>query len=187
MNGQEIINGEKYMEIDSRIEQYYKQIEFCYRNVEWSHKIHEKAADIYTTANTWMQWAQLVLSFLVSADVVAQLNSQNPIVNWYLVTCTLLLTLLNTITKTFDFAGRANKHVIAANSLWGLREDYRSLKNDILTGCYTIEQIRVKRDELQSSVQEVYKTAPRTFSKAYNAADKDFKNGKVTFDDLEEK
>lgn len=174
------------METDIQLEKYYKQIDFCYGNVEWTHKIHEKAADIFTTINTWMRWLQLVLSFLISADVIAQLNTESPVVHWYLVFCTLLLTLLNTITKTFDFAGRANKHIIAANSLWGLREDYRSLKNDILTGCYSIDQIRKKRDELQAAVQEVYKTAPRTFDRAYAAAEKDFNEGKVTFEHLEE-
>lgn len=98
-----------------------------------------------------------------------------------------MLTLINTITKTFDFSGRANKHILAANSLWGLREDYRSFKNDILAGCYTIEQIQAKRDELQASVKEVYKTAPRTFDRAYKKAKDDFDQGKVTFDHLVEK
>lgn len=187
MSGQETINGEKFMATDSRFEIYYNQIEFCYGNVEWTHKIHEKAADIFTTINTCLRWFQLLLSFAISADVVAQLNTEDPVIHWYLVACTLLLTLINTVTKTFDFAGRANNHILAANSLWGLREDYRSFKNDILAGCYTIEQIQSKRTELQASVQEVYKTAPRTFDKAYKKAKEDFDKGKVTFEHLSEK
>lgn len=187
MNGNEITNGEKYMETDSQIELYYKQIEFCYGNVEWTHKIHEKAADIYSSVNNWLRWGQLILSFAISADVVAQLNTNSPVIHWYLVVCTLLLALINTITKTFDFSGRANKHIIAANSLWGLREDYRSFKNDILAGCYSIDDIREKRDALQAAVQEVYKTAPRTFDRAYNKANKDFEKGKVTFEHLDER
>lgn len=175
------------MATDSQLQIYYNQIEFCYGNVEWTHKIHEKAADIYTSVNTFLRWIQLLLSFVISADVVSQFNTDDSVIHWYLVICTLLLTLINTITKTFDFAGRANKHILAANSLWGLREDYRSFKNDILAGCYTIEQIQAKREKLQASVQEIYKTAPRTFDKAYNKAKEDFDKVKVTFEHLSEK
>lgn len=175
------------METDSQIKIYYDQIQFCYGNVEWTHKIHEKAADIFTSVNTSLRWAQLILSFLVSAEVISQMNTEHPVIQVYLLVCSLLLMLINTITKTFDFSGRANKHIIAANSLWGLREDYRSFKNDILTGVYTIDQIRAKRDELQDAVQEIYKTAPRTFNRAYNKAKADFDAGKVTFGHLEEK
>ncbi len=165
---------------------YKDQIEFCYGNVEWTHKIHEKAADIYNSVNNWLRWAQLVLSFLISADVIRLFNADSPAISLLLMICTIGLALINTITKTFDFSGRANKHVLAANSLWGLREDYRSFKNDIEAGILTIDQIRVRRKELQDAVQEVYKTAPRTFDKAYKKAEDDFKKGKVTFDHLDE-
>ncbi|MCF0210718.1 MAG: SLATT domain-containing protein [Bacteroidales bacterium] len=175
------------MDTDSQIKIYYEQIEFCYGNVEWTHKIHEKAADIYTCINTWIRWFQLLLSFFVSADVVSQMNTESPVIHWYLVVCSLLLMLVNTISKGFDFGGLANKHIITANSLWGLREEYRSFKNDILAGIYTIDEIRARRDELQNAVQEVYKTAPRTFGRAYKKAKSDFESGNVTFNHLSEK
>lgn len=165
---------------------YKEQIEFCYGNVEWTHKIHEKAADIYTSVNNWLRWAQLILSFVISADVISQFKNSSPAISGLLVVCTVGLALINTITKTFDFSGRANKHILAANSLWALREDYRSFKNDIEAGILTIEQITERRKELQDAVQEVYKTAPRTFDRAYKKAEKDFKEGKVTFEHLEE-
>lgn len=174
------------MDKEEQLKVYKEQIEFCYGNVEWTHKIHEKAADIYNAVNNWLRWIQLVLSFLISADVIKQFNTDSPVVSVLLVVCTIGLALINTISKTFDFSGRANKHILAANSLWGLREDYRSFKNDIETGVLTIDQILVKRKELQDAVQEVYKTSPRTFDRAYAKAKKDFDEGKVTFDHLNE-
>lgn len=174
------------MDKEQQLNVYYQQAEFCYGNVEWTHKIHEKAADIYTRVNTWMRWLQLVLSIVVSADVVVQLKALTPEIDGVLVVCSLLLTFVNTISKTFDFSGRANKHILAANSLWGLREDYRSFKNDIRTGVLSVEEIIIRRKELQEAVQEVYKTAPRTFDKAYKKAKKDFDEGKVTFEHLDE-
>lgn len=169
-----------------QIKIYKEQIEFCYGNVEWTQKIHEKAADIYNCVNNWLRWAQLVLSFFVSADVMKQFGDDSPTVSVLLLWCTIGLALINAITKTFDFCGRANKHILASNSLWGLREDYRSFKNDISAGILTIEQMQTRRMELQDAVREVYKTAPRTFVKAYKKAKKDFDEGKVSFDHLEE-
>lgn len=171
---------------EEQIKIYKDQIEFCYGNVEWTHKIHEKAADIYNSVNNWLRWTQLVLSFLISADVIKQFGADSPVISGLLLWCTIGLALINTITKTFDFSGRVNKHILAANSLWGLREDYRSFKNDIAADVLTIEQIHTRRKELQDAVKEVYKTAPRTFDRAYKKAQKDFEQGKVTFDHLEE-
>lgn len=165
---------------------YSNQIDFCYGNVEWTHKIHEKAADFYTTVNNWLRWAQLILSFVIGADVIKQYGTESPVVGSILVWCAVGLALINTISKTFDFSGRASKHIIAANSLWGLREDYRSFRNDIKAGILNIDQIILRRKELQDAVQEVYKTAPRTFDWAYEKAKKDFDEGKVTFAHLDE-
>lgn len=169
-----------------QIEIYKKQIEFCYGNVAWTHKTQEKAADIYNKVNNWLRWIQLVLSFIISFDVIRQFDADSPMVSYLLLVCSIGLAFINTITKTFDFSGKANKHILAANSLWGLREDYRSFKKDIEAGVLTIEQIQSKRKELQEAVQEVYKTAPRTFDRAYDKAKKDFDEGKVTFDYLNE-
>lgn len=174
------------MDKEQQFQQYKNQIEFCYGNVEWTHKIHEKAADIYNSVNNWLRWIQLVLSFLISADVIRLFNVESPTISILLIICTIGLALINTITKSFDFSGRANKHIIAANSLWGLREEYRSFKTDIEAGILTIEQILERRKKLQDSVQEVYKTAPRTFDKAYKKAQDDFNKGKVTFEYLDE-
>lgn len=49
---------------------YNQQAMFCYGNVEWSHKIHEKAADLFTTVNSWLRWIQLILAFIISADII---------------------------------------------------------------------------------------------------------------------
>lgn len=171
---------------DKSLEIYYKQIEFCYGNVEWTHKIHEKAADICNFVNNILRWIQVILSIVVTTDIIKQLYDNSPSIGCLLLWCSVILTLINTITKTFDFGGRACKHIIAANSLWGLREDYRSFKNDIKAGVLDIKEIHVTRERLQNAVQEVYKTAPRTFDWAYKKAKEDFCQSKVSFSYLDE-
>lgn len=66
------------MDKEQLFQQDKNQIEFCYGNVEWTHKIHEKAADIYNSVNNWLRWIQLVLSFLISADVIRLFNAESP-------------------------------------------------------------------------------------------------------------
>lgn len=166
---------------------YNQQAMFCYGNVEWSHKIHEKAADLFTTVNSWLRWIQLILAFIISADIIKQFGTDSPVISGILIGCSLILTLINTITKSFDFNGRASRHIMTANALWDLREDYRSFKYDIQAGRYNEDELRIKRDELQKRVKEIYKTAPRTFSWAYKKAEKAFNEGQVTFDHLDEK
>ena len=129
---------------------YNQQAMFCYGNVEWSHKIHEKAADLFTTVNSWLRWIQLILAFIISADIIKQFGTDSPVISGILIGCSLILTLINTITKSFDFNGRASRHIMTANALWDLREDYRSFKYDIQAGRYNEDELRIKRDELFS-------------------------------------
>lgn len=166
---------------------YSNQIEFCYGNVEWTHKIHEKAADFYTSLSNWISLFQLILSFIIGWDVLSQMRAESPFISWFLVLCSALLALLNSITKVFDFEKCKSRHIATAKSLWELREDYRSFKNDIKAGLYEVDSFLLKRQELQKRAEEIYKQAPRTFDRAYNRAKKDFDDNKVSFEHLEEK
>jgi len=171
---------------NEQINLYAEQMEFCYGNVEWTHKAHESAADIFTIVTNIVNWGQLVLSFIVGWDVLSQMRAESPTISWLLIICSGLLALLNSITKTFDFENIKSRHIVAAKSLWILREDYRSFKNDIKAELYNIDSFLLKRQELQSRAAEIYKQAPRTFDCAYNRAKKQFEEGKVTFDHINE-
>ena len=164
---------------------FVNQIKFCYGNVEWTHKIHEKCADTYTYVCNILSWIQLVLSFIVGWDVLSQMRSDSPVISCFLVICSGLLTIILSISKTFNFEKIRDAHIATAKSLWELRETYRSFKTDIQDDLYTIEAFTAKRDQLQIITSEIYKKAPRTFDRAYNKAKQDFEEGKATFDHLE--
>ena len=166
---------------------FVNQIEFCYGNVEWTHKIHEKCVDIYTCVCNILSWIQLILSFIVGWDVLSQMRSDSPVISLVLVICSGLLTIILSISKTFNFEKVRDSHISTAKSLWNLRETYRSFKTDIKADLYTVEEFTAKRDQLQVITSEIYKKAPRTFNSAYNKAKQDFEAGKVTFDHLEER
>ena len=172
---------------EEQIKIFSEQIEFCYGNVEWSHKIHEKAADIFSTICSWKGWVDLFFSFIVGLDVLSQIRAESPIISWALVVSSAILAFSQSVSKAFNFEKRRDEHIATAKSLWEIRETYRNFKTDILAGLYDIERFTQKRDEMQHVTSEIYKQAPRTFDWAYDKADKDFKKGKVTFDHLSEK
>ena len=170
-----------------QIKLFKEQIEFCYGNIEWSHKIHEKAADRFSSICNWKSWAELILSFIVGCDVLSQMRSESPVISGILIGSSAMLAFLTSVSKAFNFEKRRDQHIATAKSLWELRETYRSLKTDIPAGLYTVESFVQKRKELQQLASEIYKQAPRTFNWAYDQANKDFKEGKVTFEHLSEK
>lgn len=165
-----------------QIQLFTEQIEICFKNVEWTHKIHEKSADIFSAICNWKSWIELICSFIVGWDVLSQMRSESPVISVLLVICSAVLAFSSTVSKAFNFENRRDQHISTANSLWEVRESYRSFKTDLATGLYSVDTYMTKRDQLQKITSEIYKKAPRTFNKAYNRADKDFKNGKVTFD-----
>ncbi|MFM5840994.1 SLATT domain-containing protein [Aeromonas rivipollensis] len=82
--------------------------------------------------------------------------------------------------------GLAQKHSVAASSIWNIRENYLSLLTDIKSNSLSIGEIKTTRDQLQADLHKIYKGAPRTIDKAYNAASNALKNmEEMTFNDEE--
>jgi len=79
----------------------------------------------------------------------------------------------NTIyTKDYDLGKLSKSHADIAHQLWNIRERYISLIADIKSNSLSIDEIKKRRDELQESLNMVYKDAPRTNSKSYELASK---------------
>ena len=74
----------------------------------------------------------------------------------------------------------------AAADLWNVRESYLSLLTDIRDATVPLAKLRTRRDELQSTLHKVYKSAPRTDDEAYSKAQTALKdNEELTFSDTE--
>ena len=161
------------------------QIRECYGRIVYSHKTHEKCADIlYCRNNRFKTW-QIVLSVLTTTGVVAAIFGDEVWVKIVSAIVSALLLLLNTYLKSFDLGSLSQKHSDAAADLCDIRESYLSILTDIKIG-KDIDAICLKRDELQKKLAAVYKGSPRTISKAYNKAKKALKlNEEMTFSDEE--
>lgn len=157
-----------------------------YGRLVYTHKVHEKEADIHRDKSGSVKLAQVVLSVLTTGGMVSSLLADS---SWLPVASTVLagmLLFLNGYAKNFDSEVHAAEHQRTARSLWLLRERMLSLLADVEAEAISLEKAREKRDELQGKLAEVYDAAPRTTPKGYQAAQKALKfNEELTFSDPE--
>ena len=162
------------------------QIRECFGRVVWTHKTQEKCADILNAYSTKVKNWQLGLSVLITSGILVSIFGDLKPVAIIVAILSAGLSFLNSYLKSFDPAAVAEKHAQAAIQIWHIRESYLSLLTDYKAGKLSDEEVRVKRDELQNALFEVYKGSPRTISEAYNVASKALKtNEEMTFSDSE--
>ena len=174
------------MDTDSQISILESQIRELYGRVVWSHKTQEKCADIILKRHSRLKVGQISLSALTTTGILVTVFGQVPFVG--VTTAILSATLfgINAYSKDYDLGEIAQKHATAASDLWNIREAYLSLLTDLKTGRLKVEEIMLRRDELQDDLYNAYKGSPRTISKAYNEATMALhKNEELTFSDKE--
>lgn len=181
-----MITGEKYMAINSENAALEAQMRECYARVVWTHKTHEKCADILNKRLNWIKSAQIILSGIITTGILVTIFGKYQLVGIFTAILSFLLTLANTYLKQYDLGGMAQKHADAAISLWKIREDYLSILTDLQSNSADYQALGEKRNSIQSDLFKIYKGSPRTFSKAYNKASSALKNQEeLTFSDEE--
>ena len=163
------------------------QLRECYGRVVYTHKTHEKCADILFTCHKRIKFWQIALSALVTGGILTTLfpDYKAPATAFSAI-CSTILLALNSYTKDYDLGEIAQKHRRAAADLWSIREAYLSLLTDIRVGGLDLQTIRDKRDELATALHTLYVGAPSTNFKAYEKAQKALQeSGDMTFSDSE--
>ena len=146
------------------------QLRESYGRVVYSHKTHEKCADILLQRQDCIRLAQIVLSALTTAGFVGvALGTRSEAAIAGAVLSAALL-VLNSYTKKYDLGELAQKHRQAGSDLWLIREHYVSLLVDLAMRKKPLEALQERRDELIDQLYEVYRGAPSTNLKAYRKA-----------------
>jgi hypothetical protein len=146
------------------------QVRDAYGRAAYTHKTHEKQADLCFQRHRRQQWFLVALTVVSSGTFLASLlglvlnQSWSALVTSFIA---LLVTALNLGSKTFNFGKDAQRHREAAAKVWNLRESYQSLIVDLQSEAITLESGRTERDRLQGQALDVYSDAPRTTAKAY--------------------
>lgn len=165
------------------------QLRECFGRVAYSHKTHEKCADICATRLACIKLWQIGLSALTTGGLITVLLGEPKIslasALVSALTSTLLL-VLNAYMKDNDPGQLSERHKKVAAELWDIRESYLSLLTDIRTGQVPESSLRERRDQLQARLATIYEAAPRTTDKAYKRAQVGLqKSEELTFSDDE--
>ena len=192
-SGQPNKNGETSLEPNSRnndsleSKQALKgQLRECFGRVVYSHKTHEKQADILVKRLSRIKLYQIILSAIVTSSFIFRIFGLGEAGFIIGVIVSAVLLGLTLYMKDYNLGECAQKHKQAANDIWLIREKYQSLITDLAIGEKSLEVIQKERDALMEDLHVVYSNAPTTNPQAYREAQKALQqNEDMTFSDEE--
>ncbi|MER1597450.1 SLATT domain-containing protein [Enterobacter hormaechei] len=162
------------------------QLRECYGRVVYTHKTHEKCADLLLDKLKKMKNLQLVLLAITTGSFISTVigDAKTGAIIGSILSAILLF--INTYLKDYDLGTLAQKHRQAASEIWLIREKYLSLLTDLKLQIKEIEEITKERDKLMNELSTIYAGAPSTNYKAYSMAQKALKELEdMTFSDEE--
>ena len=146
------------------------QLRECFGRVVYSHKTHEKCADILLARLSQIKLLQIIFSAITTAGFVAAVFGVGQIGAIVGIIVSTILLAVNAYTKDYDLGELAQKHRQAGVDLWIIREKYLSLITDLRMGEKPIETLQTERDKLLEELHAVYSGAPSTTYQAYRKA-----------------
>ena len=162
------------------------QIREIYGRVVYTHKTHEKCADVLKNRSDGLKLTEILLSAATTTTILVILFGDGKIFQFIAALCSTALLALTLYTKDVNLLAIAEKHKQAALDILEIREKLLSLLVDIRIGNKEITQLQKIRDELNEQLVNTYRGAPKTINKAYQIASKALKeNEEFTFSDTE--
>ncbi len=162
------------------------QLRECYGRVAYSHKAHEKCADILLSRLSKIKFGQIILAAVTTGSLISVFFGTGDVGTAVGVVVSATLLVLNAYTKDYDLGEVAQKHRQSAADLWLIREEYLSLITDLRVGDESIENVRLQRDALLKQLHAVYSGAPSTTVRAYTEAQRALQQWEeMTFSDEE--
>lgn len=162
------------------------QVREIYGRVIYTHKTHEKCADVLKKRSNCIKIVEIVLSALTTTSILATLFQNELVLQIVAAISSTLLLFLTLYSKDFNLLALAEKHKQAAIDILEIREKLLSLLIDIRIGNKEIEIFQTQRNKLNEELINTYRGAPKTINKAYRIASKALKeNEEFTFSDEE--
>lgn len=156
------------------------QLREMYARAAYTHKTHEKMADRYITRYKRIKTTEIVLSAVATSSLLLAVLGDSHVGTVVGAALSTVLLGFALYFKEASLGEQSQKHSEVASKLWGVREALLSLLVDMRDG-RSVDEIRSVRDRLNESLEEIYKAAPRTNSKAYGDAQKALKHSEELF------
>lgn len=155
------------------------QVRELYGRAAYTHKTHEKQADLCFDSHRRQRRIKVALTALSSGAFLASLSGLLLDEQWGALVISFIAVLLAASTlgdTTFKHGEEMQQHRDTAAKVWGVRESYLSLIVDLTTSSISLEEGRATRDRLQDVMEKIAGEAPRTTGKAYGRAQDALKN-----------
>lgn len=152
------------------------QIREIYGRVVYTHKTHEKCADILKTRNDCLKLIEIILSAATTTILFFVLFDDQKLIEIIAAICSTFLLCITFYSKDYNLLEIAEKHKQAALDILEIRESLLSLLIDIRINKSEIEIFQQRRDKLNEELVKTYRGVPKTISKAYKIASKALKN-----------
>ncbi len=159
----------------SRPKELISQIRELFGRTTYTHKVHEKCADIYNQRLQAIKITQIILSALTTGSLILAIFGEGKTGTILGAAFSTILFGINVYLKDYDLGEQVQKHVNTASRLWDIRESYLSLLTDLSTNRISVEEVCSSRDELQEKLASIYYNPPRTTKKAYKLTQKALK------------
>lgn len=162
------------------------QIREVYGRVVYTHKTHEKCADLLKSRSDIFKITEILLSALTTTSILVIIFGDGCVFQFLAALFSTALLCLTLYSKDFNLLALAEKHKQAALDILEIREELLSLLVDIRINNQKIEDLQIRRDQLNTRLVNTYRGAPKTINKAYSMASKALKeNEEFTFSDTE--
>lgn len=162
------------------------QLRECYGRASYSHKTHEKCADILLAKLASIKFWQIVLSAITTGGFIFAIIDSARLLGVIGTVISTTLLVLNSYAKDYNLGSSAERHKQTANDIWLVRERYLDLITDLLMNRSPIEPILEQRDRLATELHAIYAGAPSTNAAAYKKAQEALKvREDMTFSDSE--
>lgn len=154
--------------------------------VVYTHKTHEKDAEIWNCRSNIIKWINISLTALTSGTLVSTFFANQPILIYVSSGLSFLVLFFLIFQISFNPDEMVEKHKNIAKELWYIKEKYLSLISDIMSESIGDEAAIIRRDNLIDELKMIYKFSPETSGRAYKKARKVLKiDEESTFSDAE--
>jgi hypothetical protein len=151
-----------------------------YGRAAYTHKTHQKMADGYIARYKLIKLVEIVLSAATTTSLLVALFGKSEVATAVGAVLSAILAGCAMYFKEASLGEQAQLHTEVGAKLWGAREALLSLLVDLQDG-RPVEEVRKQRDRLNAELEDIYKAAPRTNSKAYGEAQEALKNAEELF------
>jgi len=153
-------------------------------SITWSHKIHEKQADIFIRSGKRWSVASIVATVLTVTGALGVISSCSILSQIATIVLACASLFLYIYTLAYDYSGKAAENKGAAKVFLALREEGRDLLAAVDAGV-SYDEAAARYAKLSEKNQTACALAPRTEDRAVTEASNALSAGESTVTDRE--